>query len=125
MMRGVVEYNPTRRAKPPRFVPESSHTPVFEEAEIVVFLGSIGLEALKDIGIRRSSDLQCSLLFLVPGEMLGRHYMRCILQVTDVLGHRTLERTSWLPKTSARSSQSVMRPGDDGILNAVGGIESV
>jgi hypothetical protein len=35
MMRGVVEYNPAARAKPPRLVRESSHTPVFEEAEII------------------------------------------------------------------------------------------
>jgi len=29
MMRGVLEYNPAARAKPPRLVRESSHTPVF------------------------------------------------------------------------------------------------
>ena len=34
MMRGVVEYNPAARAKPPRLVRESSQTPVFGEAEI-------------------------------------------------------------------------------------------
>jgi integrase/recombinase XerD len=55
MMRGVVEYNPAARARPPRLVRESSHTPVFEEAEIVAFLDSINLESLKDIRIRRSS----------------------------------------------------------------------
>jgi site-specific recombinase XerD len=49
MMRGVVEYNPAARARPPRLVRESSHTPVFEEAEIVAFLDSITLESLKDI----------------------------------------------------------------------------
>jgi integrase len=49
MMRGVVEYNPAARAGPPRLLPESSHTPVFEEAEIVAFLDSINLESLKDI----------------------------------------------------------------------------
>jgi site-specific recombinase XerD len=49
MMRGVVEYNPAVRARPPRLVRESSHTPVFEEAEIVAFLDSISLESLKDI----------------------------------------------------------------------------
>jgi integrase len=49
MMRGVVEYNPASRARPPRLVRESSHTPVFEEAEIVAFLDSINLESLKDI----------------------------------------------------------------------------
>ena len=49
MMRGVVEYNPAARAKPPRLVRESSYTPVFEEAEIVAFLDSINLESLKDI----------------------------------------------------------------------------
>ena len=49
MMRGVVEYNPAARARPPRLVRESSHTPVFEEAEIVAFLDSINLESLKDI----------------------------------------------------------------------------
>ena len=49
MMRGVVEYNPGVRARPPRLVRESSHTPVFEEAEIVAFLDSISLESLKDI----------------------------------------------------------------------------
>ena len=49
MMRGVVEYNPAARARPPRLVRESSQTPVFEEAEIVAFLDSIGLNSLKDI----------------------------------------------------------------------------
>src|SRR6202163_5148272 len=49
MMQGVVEYNPAARARPPRLVRESSHTPVFEEAEIVAFLDSINLESLKDI----------------------------------------------------------------------------
>ena len=49
MMRGVVEYNPAARAKPPRLVRESSDTPVFEEAEIVAFLDSISLDSLKDI----------------------------------------------------------------------------
>jgi hypothetical protein len=48
-MRGVVEYNPAARARPPRLVRESSHTPVFEEAEIVAFLDSISSESLKDI----------------------------------------------------------------------------
>jgi integrase len=49
MMRRVVEYNPAARAKPPRLVRESSHTPVFEEAEIVAFLDSISSELLKDV----------------------------------------------------------------------------
>jgi hypothetical protein len=49
MMRRVVEYNPAARAKPPRLVRESSHTPVFEEAEIVAFLDSISSESLKDV----------------------------------------------------------------------------
>ena len=49
MMRGVVEYNPAARARPPRLVRESSHTPVFEEAEIVAFLDSINPNSLKDI----------------------------------------------------------------------------
>jgi integrase/recombinase XerD len=49
MMRRVVEYNPAARAKPPRLVRESSHTPVFEEAEIVAFLDSISLESLRDV----------------------------------------------------------------------------
>jgi integrase len=49
MMRGVVEYNPAARARPPRLVRDSSHTPVFEEAEIVAFLDSISLNSLKDI----------------------------------------------------------------------------
>ena len=35
--------------QPPGLVRESSHTPVFEEAEIVAFLNSINLESLKDI----------------------------------------------------------------------------
>jgi integrase/recombinase XerD len=48
MMRGVVEYNPAARARPPRLVRESSHTPVFEEAEIVAFLDSISPDSLKD-----------------------------------------------------------------------------
>jgi integrase/recombinase XerD len=49
MMRGVVEYNPAARARPPRLVRESSHTPVFEEPEIVAFLDSISSESLKDV----------------------------------------------------------------------------
>jgi site-specific recombinase XerD len=58
MMRGVVEYNPAARAKPPRLVRESSHTPVFEEAEIVTFLDSITANSLKDI---RDKALFCVL----------------------------------------------------------------
>jgi site-specific recombinase XerD len=50
MMRGVVEYNPAARARPPRLVRESSHTPVFEEAEIVAFLDSINLESSRHSG---------------------------------------------------------------------------
>jgi integrase/recombinase XerD len=46
---GVVEYNPAARARPPRLVRESSHTPVVEEAEIVAFLDSISLGSLKDV----------------------------------------------------------------------------
>ena len=64
MMRGVVEYNPAARAKPPRLVRESSHTPVFEEAEIVAFLDSISPNSLKDI---RDKAIFCVLLLLVPG----------------------------------------------------------
>ena len=60
MMRGVVEYNPAARAKPPRLVRESSYTPVFEEAEIVAFLDSISLESLKDI---RNKAIFCVLLY--------------------------------------------------------------
>ena len=60
MMRGVVEYNPAARARPPRLVRESSHTPVFEEAEIVAFLDSITLNSLKDI---RDKAIFCVLLY--------------------------------------------------------------
>ncbi len=60
MMRGVVEYNPAARAKPPRLVRESSHTPVFEEAEIVTFLDSINRSSLKDI---RDRAIFCVLLY--------------------------------------------------------------
>jgi site-specific recombinase XerD len=60
MMRGVVEYNPAARARPPRLVRESSQTPVFEEAEIVAFLDSISLESLKDI---RDKAIFCVLLY--------------------------------------------------------------
>ena len=49
LMRGVVEYNPAARARPPRLVRESSQTPVFEEAEIVAFLDSMSPNSLKDI----------------------------------------------------------------------------
>src|SRR6516225_3389127 len=49
MMRGVVEYNPAARAKPPRLFREFSHTPVFEESEIVTLLDSIKQNSLKDI----------------------------------------------------------------------------
>jgi site-specific recombinase XerC len=58
-MRGVVEYNPAARVKPPRLVRESSLTPVFEEAEIVAFLDSISLESLK----RRDKEIFCVLLY--------------------------------------------------------------
>jgi integrase/recombinase XerD len=60
MMRGVVEYNPAARAKPPRLVRESSHTPVFEEAEIVTFLDSIYPNSLKDL---RDKAIFCVLLY--------------------------------------------------------------
>src|SRR5258705_772258 len=60
LMRGVVEYNPAARARPPRLVRESSQTPVFEEAEIVAFLDSISLESLKDI---RDKAIFCVLLY--------------------------------------------------------------
>jgi integrase len=48
-MRGVVEYNPAARAKPPKLVRESSRTPVFEQAEIAAFLASIKPNTLKGI----------------------------------------------------------------------------
>ena len=60
MMRGVVEYNPAARARPPRLVRESSQTPVFEEAELVAFLDSIGLDSLKDI---RDKAIFCVLFY--------------------------------------------------------------
>jgi integrase/recombinase XerD len=60
MMRGVVEYNPGARAKPPRLVREFSHTPVFEEAEIAAFLESIKQSSLKDI---RDKAIFCVLLY--------------------------------------------------------------
>src|SRR6201997_867524 len=60
MMRGVVEYNPAARARPPRLVRESSQTPVFEEAEIVTFLDSISPNSLKDI---RDKAIFCVLLY--------------------------------------------------------------
>src|SRR6202049_4033166 len=60
LMRGGVEYNPAARAKPPRLVRESSHTPVFEEAEIVAFLDSISLDSLKEI---RDKAIFCVLLY--------------------------------------------------------------
>jgi site-specific recombinase XerD len=65
MMRGVLEYNPAARAKPPRLVREFSHTPVFGEAEIVAFLDSIQPLSLKDI--RDKGDILCPAVFLVPG----------------------------------------------------------
>ena len=60
MMRGIVEYNPAARARPPRLVRESSQTPVFEEAEIVAFLDSICANSLKDI---RDKAIFCVLLY--------------------------------------------------------------
>jgi len=60
MMRGVVEYNPAARVKPPRLVREISHTPVFDEAEIVAFLNSIKQSSLKDI---RDKAIFCVLLY--------------------------------------------------------------
>src|SRR3979411_1807632 len=41
LMRGVVEYNPAARARPPRLVRESSRTPVFEDAEGTALSGSL------------------------------------------------------------------------------------
>jgi site-specific recombinase XerD len=60
MMRGVVEYNPAARAKPPRLVREFSHTPVFEEAEIEAFLDSITENSPKDV---RDKAIFCVLLY--------------------------------------------------------------
>src|ERR1700736_3728084 len=48
------------RAKPPRLVRESSHTPVFEEAEIVAFLDSITPNSLKEL---RDKAIFCVLLY--------------------------------------------------------------
>ena len=62
MMRGIVEYNPAARARPPRLVRESSHTPVFEEAEIVGVL----LRA-------HTSFLLTSVLGLDKPEFVKRH----------------------------------------------------
>ncbi len=59
LMRGVVEYNPAARARPPRLVRESSQTPVFEEAEIT-FLDSISPKSLKEI---RDKAIFCVLLY--------------------------------------------------------------
>jgi integrase len=41
--------NPAARAKPPSLQRERSHTPVFEEPEIIAFLEAIKLESLMDI----------------------------------------------------------------------------
>jgi integrase/recombinase XerD len=60
LTRGVVEYNPAVRARPPRLVRESSPTPVFEEAEIVTFLDSINLNCTRDI---RDRAIFCVLLY--------------------------------------------------------------
>ena len=64
MMRGVVEYNPAARAKPPRLNREPSRTPVFEEAEIVTFLDSLRPNSLKYI--RDKAIFSVLLLFLAP-----------------------------------------------------------
>jgi integrase/recombinase XerD len=47
--KGVVELNPAARAKPPRLERETSHTPVFEEDEIKMFLSAIKPDSLMDI----------------------------------------------------------------------------
>jgi integrase/recombinase XerD len=60
MMRGVIEYNPAARARPPRLVRDSSRTPVFEEAEIEAFLDSINLNSGKEI---RDKAIFCVLLY--------------------------------------------------------------
>src|SRR6202035_1122445 len=60
MMRGVVEYNSAARARPPRLVRRSSHTPVFEEREIVAFLDSISPNSLKAL---RDKAIFCVLLY--------------------------------------------------------------
>ena len=57
---GVVELNPAARTKPPRLQRESSHTPVFEAAEIKAFLGAIKLECLRDV---RDKALFCVLAY--------------------------------------------------------------
>lgn len=60
MMRGVIEYNPAARARPPRLVRDTSRTPVFEEAEIEAFLNSINLNSGKEI---RDKAIFCVLLY--------------------------------------------------------------
>ena len=62
MMRGVVEYNPAARAKPPRLVRKSSHTSIFEETEIVAFLDSISPNSLK-LKDLRDKAIFCVLLY--------------------------------------------------------------
>jgi len=47
--KGLVELNPAARAKPPRLERETSHTPVFEEDEIKMFLSAIKPDSLMDI----------------------------------------------------------------------------
>jgi integrase/recombinase XerD len=60
MMRGAIEYNPAARARPPRLVRETSHTPVFEQAEIVAFLDTMNLNSTKEI---RDKAIFCVLLY--------------------------------------------------------------
>ena len=94
MMRGVVEYNPAARARPPRLVRESSHTPVFEEAEIVAFLDSINLESLKDV---RDKAIFSVLLFLVsgvcPDQPDGYRLLRAWRHALVTVPRKTRERT--------------------------------
>ena len=95
MMRGVVEYNPAARARPPRLIRESFQTSVFEEAEIVTFLDSIYPNSLKDIRDKAIfSVLLCaSESFSLPGPYFSMRTRRSFCSNTRTLYSVSLSRS--------------------------------
>ena len=116
MMRGVVEYNPAARARPPRLVRESSHTPVFEEAEIVAFLDSISSESLKDVrdkaifSVLFYSWCRVSALISLTVRLL-RAWWHELVTIPRKTRERTRGTGALKGKRSARSLARTLLPG--------------
>lgn len=108
MMRGVVEYNPAARAKPPRLVRESSPTPVFEEAEIVTFLVDKSEYRKRH---PRPGHILCTPVRLVPGfcarQLNGCRLLRtgwpALVAVPRKAGERTRGSGAFKSQRSNRS----------------------